>query len=271
MRNRTHRWEQRRHLHRSRTIRWTRLQMKRSSGFGSPISGLICDDFLAQPTVTDESGCTPSVVESAGANEATVKKPSSRRRRTKKSRRSTSQTRPSTPVDRAYVAISEPAQNATVPMTSQSDMETVAWRQRYGFTVTPPSDDVLDVAPSQTLTQATTTPRLRQAWNRLGFPKGTDGNGSLTHIQQQTWPVVALGYDLLAFAATGKGKTLAFGAPALDAVFQEVNSSCNIAGEAVDVAGKRPVTSAPNGYQLPSSIRPSNVARLVVVQATKEM
>ena len=121
------------------------------------------------------------------------------------------------------------------------------------------------------MTQATTTPRLRQAWNRLGFPEGTDGNGSLTHIQQQTWPVVALGYDLLAFAATGKGKTLAFGAPALDAVFQEVNSSCNIAGEAVDVAGKRPVTSAPNGYQLPSSIRPSNVARLVVVQATKEM
>ena len=143
----------------------------------SLVAGKTARDMSAQPTVTDESGCTPSVVESAGANEATVKKPSSRRRRTKKSRRSTSQTRPSTPVDRAYVAISEPAQNATVPMTSQSDMETVAWRQRYGFTVTPPSDDVLDVAPSQTLTQATTTPRLRQAWNRLGFPKGTDGNG----------------------------------------------------------------------------------------------
>jgi len=139
------------------------------------------------------------------------------------------------------------------------------WRNRHGFTVTPPNNDLLDVPPSQTLKQATATARVRKAWNKLGFSKDGDGNGSLTHIQQQTWPIIARGYDVLAFAATGRGKTLAFGAPALEMVYRAATVSNDVTG--------RSVISTRNTERhwnpLPISGRTS--ALLVVVQATKEM
>ena len=177
----------------------------------------------------------------------------------------------------------ESALNACTPQPDQSPPEatpaarstgtrpsekTAAWRKRHGFIVTPPSDDVLDVPPSQTLTQATTTLPLRAAWNKLGFPRDEDGNGSLTHLQQQIWPVVAMGYNLLAIAATDKDKTLACGAPALDVAYRAVVTSCDVTGRSV--AGKR-AGGGRHEPLLPLSTRPSNVAVLVVVQATKEM
>jgi superfamily II DNA/RNA helicase len=76
-----------------------------------------------------------------------------------------------------------------------------------------------------------------------------------------------MGYNLLAFAATGKGKTLAFGAPALDVAYRAAVNSCDVTGRMV--AGKR--AGGGRHELLPLSTRPSNVAVLVIVQATKEM
>lgn len=90
-------------------------------------------------------------------------------------------------------------------VTKLSAKEVAARREELGITVelAPPGANFTPVA----------------AFNEAGFPKNvlaaTASFQKPSPIQAQSWPIVMSGHDMVGIAATGSGKTMAFGLPAL--------------------------------------------------------
>ena len=93
---------------------------------------------------------------------------------------------------------------AAKSIASMSDAEIASRREQLGIT--------LEAAPPR----ETFTPL---AVRRGGFPpdvlRATANFQKPSPIQSQSWPVVLSGHDMVGIAATGSGKTMAFGLPAL--------------------------------------------------------
>lgn len=111
--------------------------------------------------------------------------------------------------DRALADRSEPFKRdfytPAASVTKLSAKEVAARREELGIT--------LELAPPG----ANFTPVA--AFNEAGFPKNvlaaTASFQKPSPIQAQSWPIVMSGHDMVGIAATGSGKTMAFGLPAL--------------------------------------------------------